>query len=385
MDYNRGSLKMHEKNKGKISVEGKIQIKNKDDLSMAYSPGVAEPCKEIFKNKKEVYRYTSKGNLIAVVSDGSAVLGLGDIGAEASIPVMEGKSLLFKEFGNVDAVPICLNTKDVDEIVKTIKIIEPTFGGINLEDISAPRCFEIEDRLIKELNIPVFHDDQHGTAIVTAAGLINSLKIVNKNFKDIKVVINGSGAAGIAIAKMLINLGVENILLCDSEGIVYPGNPRNNWVKDEIAKLTNPQCKTGYLKEAIKGSDVFIGVSIGNVLDDKMVLSMNNDPIIFAMANPVPEINPEDAKRLGVRIIGTGRSDYPNQVNNILAFPGLFRGVLDSGVKNITDEIKLTAAHAIANSVKDLDENNILPNPLDKKVSDNVAKAIIKLVEEKNI
>ena len=378
MDYSELSLKMHEENKGKIEVTSKVKIETKDDLSTAYTPGVAEPCRKIYVNKEDVYKYTSKGNLIAVVTDGTAVLGLGDIGPEAAMPVMEGKAILFKEFGNVDAVPILLNTKDVDKIVETIVRISPTFGGINLEDIAAPRCFEIERKLKEQLDIPVFHDDQHGTAVVVSAGLINALKIVDKKFEDIKVVCNGSGAAGGSIIKMLIGLGVSDILMLDRKGIIYRGSPNNNWSKEELASLTNKDNIQGSLKDAMIGADVFIGVSAPNVVDVDMVRSMNKDAIIFAMANPIPEILPDLAKEGGARIIGTGRSDFPNQINNVSAFPGIFRGALNVRASDINNEMKIAAAYAIANMVKseDLSEDYITPDVLNKETAVAVAKAV---------
>lgn len=378
MDYSKLSLKLHKENQGKIEVVSKVKLENKEDLSIAYTPGVAETCKEIYREKDNVYKYTAKGNLVAVVTDGTAVLGLGDIGPEAAMPVMEGKAILFKEFAGVDAFPICLDTKDVDEIIETIKRIAPTFGGINLEDISAPRCIEIERRLRKELDIPVFHDDQHGTAIVVVAGLINALKLVKKKLKNIKVVINGAGAAGGAIVNMLVNIGVENILICDSKGIIYKGSPNNNWYKEELAKITNKENIKGSLKDAIIGSDVFVGVSQGNLLDEGMVRSMNKDGVIFALANPVPEIYPEEAKKAGAKIVATGRSDFPNQINNVLAFPGIFKGALDAKAKYINEEMKIAAAYAIANiiSEEELEENYIIPHALNKDVAYEVAKAV---------
>ena len=378
MNYSKLSLEMHEKNRGKIEITSKVKIDTSDDLSIAYTPGVAEPCRRIHENKEDVYKYTAKGNLIAVVTDGSAVLGLGDIGPEAGMPVMEGKAILFKEFGDVDAVPICLNTNDVDEIVETVKRISPTFGGINLEDISAPRCFLIEKRLKEELDIPVFHDDQHGTAVVVSAGLINSLKVVNKKIEDIKVIVNGSGAAGGAIVQMLLGLGVKHIIMCDRKGIIYKGSPTNNSVKEELAGLTNKEDLRGSLKDAMIGADVFIGVSAGGVVSKEMVKSMNKDSIIFAMANPTPEIFPEDARAAGAKIIGTGRSDYPNQINNVLAFPGIFRGTLDARARDINNKMNIAAAYAIANMVKkkDLCPEFIIPNALNKEVSKHVAEAV---------
>ncbi len=387
MNYSELSLKMHEENKGKIRVESKVKIETRDDLSIAYTPGVAEPCRKIHENKDDVYKYTSKGNLIAVVTDGTAVLGLGDIGPEAAMPVMEGKSILFKEFGNVDAIPILLNTKDVDEIVETIVRISPTFGGINLEDISAPRCFEIEKKLKEQLDIPVFHDDQHGTAVVVCAGLINALKIVGKKFEDIKVVCNGGGAAGGAIVKMLIGLGVSNILMLDRKGIIYRGSPNNNWSKEELANLTNKDNIQGTLKDAMVGADVFIGVSAANVVDVNMVKSMNKDAIIFAMANPTPEILPDLAKEGGARVIGTGRSDFPNQINNVSAFPGIFRGALDARASDINNEMNIAAAYAIANMVKEdeLSEDYITPDALNKATADAVAKAVMQAAKDTGV
>lgn len=387
MNIYEKSLKMHEENKGKISVDSKVALKEKEDLSMAYTPGVAEPCRKINENPENVYKYTSKGNLVAVVTDGTAVLGLGDIGPMAGMPVMEGKSLLFKEFGGVDAFPICLGTKDPEEIIKTVKLIAPTFGGINLEDISAPRCFEIEERLKKELDIPVFHDDQHGTAIVTVAALINALKVTGKKIEDIEVVINGSGAAGIAIAKMIISIGAGNVILCDRKGIITKENAVGNKYKELMAEVTNKNGKTGTLKEAVKGADVFVGVSAPNTLTAEMIKTMNNDSIVFAMANPVPEIMPEEALEAGVRVYGSGRSDFQNQINNVLAFPGLFRGALDVRAKEINEEMKIAAAHAIADMVKpeDLKEDFVIPNALDRNVAKNVAEAVAKAARESGV
>ncbi len=377
MNFKEEALNLHEKKKGKLEIKSKIKINNKEDLSLAYSPGVAEPCKKIVEDKKNSYKYTARGNLIAVVTDGTAVLGLGDIGPEAAMPVMEGKAILFKEFANVDAIPICLDTKDVDEIVKTIKLLEPTFGGINLEDISAPRCFEVEERLKKELNIPVFHDDQHGTAIVVLAGLINSLKIVTKQIEEVKIVISGAGAAGIAITKLLLAYGAKNIIVCDSKGIIHSERELNN-SKKEIVKITNLENEKGELKDAIKNADIFIGVSKGNVLSGEDVKSMNKNAIVFALSNPNPEIKPEIAKENNARIIATGRSDYPNQINNVLVFPGIFRGMLDFKIKNINNEIKIVVAQAIAKSVKTLDEEHVIPEVFDKNVVDNIQEAMNK-------
>ena len=378
MDYNSLSLKMHEENKGKVEVISKVKIKDRDDLSTAYTPGVAEPCRKIRDNKADVYKYTCKGNMVAVVSDGTAVLGLGDIGPEAAIPVMEGKSILFKEFGNVDAFPICLDTKDVDEIVETVKRIAPVFGGINLEDISAPRCFEIERRLKEELDIPVFHDDQHGTAIVVSAGLINALKLVGKPFDQANVVINGAGSAGISICRLLLQLGIGNVVLVDKNGALCPGQDWMNPAQTEMAEITNKDRPTGALAEIMKGKDVFIGVSAPNIVTADMVASMAKDPIVFAMANPTPEIMPEEAKKGGVRVMATGRSDYPNQINNVLVFPGIFRGALDAKATAITEEMKIAAAKAIASIVSDdeLNEEYIIPGAFDERVAKVVAKAV---------
>ncbi|MEE0036235.1 MAG: NADP-dependent malic enzyme [Coprococcus sp.] len=378
MDYNSLSLKMHEENKGKVEVISKVKIKDRDDLSTAYTPGVAEPCRKIRDNKADVYKYTCKGNMVAVVSDGTAVLGLGDIGPEAAIPVMEGKSILFKEFGNVDAFPICLDTKDVDEIVETVKRIAPVFGGINLEDISAPRCFEIERRLKEELDIPVFHDDQHGTAIVVSAGLINALKLVGKPFDQANVVINGAGSAGISICRLLLQLGIGNVVLVDKNGALCPGQDWMNPAQTEMAEITNKDRQTGALAEIMKGKDVFIGVSAPNIVTADMVASMAKDPIVFAMANPTPEIMPEEAKKGGVRVMATGRSDYPNQINNVLVFPGIFRGALDAKATAITEEMKIAAAKAIASIVSDdeLNEEYIIPGAFDERVAKVVAKAV---------
>lgn len=378
------SLKLHEENLGKIVVQSKVRVETREDLSMAYTPGVAEPCREIHKDKEKAYIYTAKGNLVAVVSDGTAVLGLGDIGPEAAMPVMEGKAILFKNFGNVDAFPICLDTKDVDEIVKTVKYLSPTFGGINLEDISAPRCFEIERRLKEELDIPVFHDDQHGTAIVVLAGLINSLKIVKKSFEEIKVVINGAGSAGIAIAKLLLEVGVKDIILLGREGIIYSGAPKINKYQEEISKVTNINNLKGTLADAMKESDVFIGVSAPNVVTKEMISTMRENSIIFALANPIPEIMPHLAKEAGAKVIATGRSDFPNQINNVLAFPGIFRGALDVRASNINEEMKIASAHAIANIIdeKDLTPDYIIPEAFDKRVAPAVAKAVsLKAIE----
>lgn len=382
------ALELHRQNQGKLSVVSKVPVETAYDLSLAYSPGVAEPCKEIHADTERVYEYTSKGNLVAVVSDGTAVLGLGNIGPEAALPVMEGKAVLFKTFAGVDAVPICLGTTDVDRIVETVKLLEPTFGGINLEDIAAPACFEIEERLKKEMNIPVFHDDQHGTAIVTLAGLINALKVTGKNIHDIKVVANGAGAAGIAIIKLLLSMGARNIIMCDTKGAIYDGRQEGmNSVKDLIAKNTNADRVKGSLEEVIVGADVFIGVSVGGAVTTEMVQSMNRDAIIFAMANPDPEILPDVARAAGAAVIGTGRSDYPNQINNVLAFPGIFRGALDVRATNINEEMKIAAAYAIASLVTDdeLSYDYVIPRPFDVRVAPSVAAAVAKAAMETGV
>jgi malate dehydrogenase (oxaloacetate-decarboxylating) len=384
MNYFEESLKLHEENVGKIEVVSKVHIETREDLSLAYTPGVAEPCRKIHENEENVYKYTSKGNLVAVVTDGTAVLGLGDIGPKAGLPVMEGKAVLFKEFANVDAFPICLDTKNVDEIVQTVKMIAPGFGGINLEDIAAPRCFEVEERLKKELDIPVFHDDQHGTAIVVVAGVINALKVVDKKIEDIKVVVNGAGAAGTAIAKLLLSSGVKNLIACDKVGILYRGIENVDDAKKELAKVSNPDNIKGDLADALVGADVFIGVSAPGIVSKDMVRSMNKDSILFAMANPTPEIMPDEAKAAGARVIGTGRSDFPNQVNNVLAFPGIFRGALDVRAKEVNEKMKIAAAYAIAYMIKeeDLNDDNVIPNALDRNVAVNVAEAIKKAARE---
>jgi len=388
MSIREDALKLHRDNKGKLEVISKVSVKDKESLSLAYTPGVAEPCKEIHKDIETVYEYTSKGNMVAVVSDGTAVLGLGDIGAYAAIPVMEGKAVLFKEFAGVNAFPICVNTTDPDEIVNLVLQIEPVFGGINLEDISAPRCFEVERRLKEKMSIPVFHDDQHGTAIIVLAALKNALRLTKKKLKDIVVVVNGSGAAGIAIAKMIINVGVKDILLCDRTGIIYKGREKGmNWAKDEMAEVTNKNRKTGSLADAMVGADVFIGVSSANIVSEEMVASMNSDAIIFAMANPVPEIDPELAKKAGARVVGTGRSDYPNQVNNVLAFPGIFKGALDVRASYINEEMKLAAADALAGLISDdeLTEDYIIPKAFDKRVAPAIAKAVAKAARDTGV
>ena len=372
------ALELHAQWKGKISTEPKCQLKSREDLALAYTPGVAEPCKEIHADKTKAYTYTLKQNTIAVVSDGSAVLGLGNIGPEAAMPVMEGKCALFKAFGGVNAFPICLATQDVDEIVRAVQLLEPTFGGINLEDISAPRCFEIERRLKETMHIPVFHDDQHGTAVIVLAGVINALKIVGKKKEDCRVVVNGSGAAGIAIAKLLLRYGFRHLLLCDSRGIVSSHSERLNWIKKEMLEVTNEDDISGTLADALQGADIFIGVSAPGVVTQDMVRSMNRDAILFAMANPVPEIMPDEAKSAGARIVGTGRSDFPNQVNNVLIFPGIFRGALEGHAAQITEEMKLAAATALAGLVSDeeLCEDYILPDAFDPRVADVVSAAV---------
>lgn len=382
------ALYIHRKNKGKLESKSKVEVRNKKDLSLAYSPGVAEPCIEINKDPSQVWEYTMKGNMVAVVSNGTAVLGLGNIGPEASLPVMEGKAVLFKSFAGVDGFPICINSDNIDEIVNTVKLLEPTFGGINLEDIAAPHCFEIEERLKKEMNIPVFHDDQHGTAIVTLAGLVNALKLVGKNMSDIKVVVNGAGAAGIAIIKLLLRFGVKDIIMCDSKGAVYEGRPNGmNSIKEQVAKYTNREKKAGSLQDVIKGTDVFIGVSVAGALTKEMIHTMNDDPIVFAMANPTPEILPEEAKEAGVRVIGTGRSDYPNQVNNVLAFPGIFRGALDVRAREINEAMKEAAVYAIADLITDeeLHEDYVIPSPFDPRVAPSVAAAVAKAAMETGV
>ena len=378
MDLYKKALELHEKNKGKLGVYSKVQVKNREDLSLAYSPGVAEPCKEIVKDKDNIYKYTSRGNMVAVITDGTAVLGLGDIGPYAAMPVMEGKCILLKEFAGVDAIPICLDTKDTEEIIRTVKLLGPSFGGVNLEDISAPRCIEIETRLKAEMDIPVFHDDQHGTAIVVTAGLINSLKLVGKKVENITVVINGIGAAGSSIVKMIHKLGVKNILAVDRFGIINEGMVENNFLHEEIAKITNPNGLKGDLAEALKGADVFIGVSAPNLVSEDMVKSMAKDSIVFAMANPTPEIMPDLAKKAGARVAGSGRSDFPNQINNVLAFPGIFRGALDCKAKEINEEMKMATAIAIASIVSDeeLHEDYVVPDAFDERVVEVVAKAV---------
>ena len=388
MSLRDDALKLHKDNQGKLNIMSKVPVTDKNSLSLAYTPGVAEPCKEIHKNENLVYDYTSKGNLVAVVSDGTAVLGLGDIGPYAAIPVMEGKSVLFKEFGGVDSFPICVKTKDPDEIVRIVEMIEPVFGGINLEDISAPRCFEIERKLKEKLSIPIFHDDQHGTAIIVLAGLMNALRITGKKMEDLVVVINGSGAAGIAIAKIILNVGIKDMLMVDRTGIIYKGREKGmNWAKEEIAETTNKYKKSGSLADALVDADVFIGVSDANIVSEEMVKSMNKDAIIFAMANPAPEIDPDLAKQAGARVVGTGRSDYPNQINNVLAFPGIFRGTFDVRAKTINEEMKLAAAKALSGLITDeeLREDYIIPMPFDKRVRPKVANAVAQAARDTGV
>ena len=381
------SLELHAAHHGKVGVVSKVRVENRDDLSQAYSPGVAEPCRQIAANPSEAYKYTAKGNLVAVVSDGTAVLGLGDIGPLAAMPVMEGKSILFKEFANVDAFPICLDTKDTEEIIETVKRIAPCFGGINLEDISAPRCFEIERRLKEELDIPVFHDDQHGTAIVVCAGLINALKLVGKKWEDARIVINGAGSAGISICKLILQFGAGDVVLVDRQGALCPGEEWMNPAQKAMAEITNKNKQRGPLTEIIKDKDIFIGVSAPNVVTAEMVGTMANDAIVFAMANPVPEVMPDVAKAGGARVVATGRSDFPNQVNNVLVFPGIFRGALDVKAKDITEEMKLAASRAIASLVteEELNEEYIIPSAFDKRVCAVVAKEVGRVAIEQGI
>lgn len=372
------ALALHKEWNGKLETVSKTPVKSREDLSLAYTPGVAEPCKVIAEDKEAAYTYTMKANTVAVVSDGSAVLGLGNIGPHAAMPVMEGKAVLFKEFGNVNAVPICLDTQDTEEIIKAVTWLAPGFGGINLEDISAPRCFEIEERLKATLDIPVFHDDQHGTAIVVLAGIINGLKLVNKKKEDCKVVVNGAGSAGVAITKLLLTYGFKNVIMCDKIGILYKGAEGLNWMQEKMVEVTNPNYEKGTLADALKGADIFVGVSAPGIVTKEMVASMNHDSILFAMANPTPEIMPDLAKEAGARIVGTGRSDFPNQVNNVVAFPGIFKGALEGRAKQITEEMKLAAANAIASLVSDeeLADDNIMPQAFDPRVADVVANAV---------
>ena len=378
MDNNKKAILEHAKWRGKLSIDVKAPIENDEDLAIAYTPGVAAPCLLIEQDEREAYKYTGKGNMVAVITDGTAVLGLGDIGPAASMPVMEGKCALFKRFAGVDAIPICIDSKDVDEIVNTIRLISKSFGGINLEDISAPRCFEIENKLIERCDIPIFHDDQHGTAIITAAAIINSMKLTKREIGSAKIVINGAGAAGISIANLLNDLKLGEIIICDSKGIIYAGNPSNNKQKEEIAKITNKENIKGDLSKAVKGADIFIGVSKPDILSEEMVKSMANDPIIFAMSNPVPEIMPDKAKKAGAKIVGTGRSDFPNQVNNVLIFPGFFKGLLKVGATKVTKDMKMKAAVALAGVIKEeeLREDYVLPNAFDERVVKAVADAV---------
>lgn len=381
MTLREEALELHRVNQGKLAVSPKVKVETAKDLTLAYSPGVAEPCKEIYSDKHKVYDYTAKGNMVGIVTNGTAVLGLGNIGASAAIPVMEGKAVLFKAFAGVDAFPICLDTENIEELIRAVKLMEPQFGGINLEDIAAPACFEIEERLKSEMNIPVFHDDQHGTAIVTLAGLINALKVVGKRIQDIRVVANGAGAAGIATVKLLLSAGVKDVVMCDTKGAIYEGRPVGmNAVKSMIAKNTNQHKIAGTLAEVIAGADVFVGVSVAGALTPDMVQSMNKDAIIFALANPDPEIHPEEALALGAAVVGTGRSDYPNQVNNVLAFPGIFRGALDTLSTNITEDMKVAAAYAIAGLVADSEvrPDYIIPKAFDPRVAPAVAAAVAK-------
>lgn len=378
MDNRTVALQKHSEWRGKLDIALRAPIENDEDLAIAYTPGVAEPCLEIRKDEDLAYEYTGKGNLVAVITDGTAVLGLGDIGPSAAMPVMEGKCALFKRFGNVNAIPLCVDTKDVDEIVETVYRISKSFGGINLEDIGAPRCFEIERKLVEKCDIPIFHDDQHGTAIITCAAILNALKVVGKKRGDLKIVVNGAGAAGIAITELILDLHLGSVILCDSKGIVMEGNPRNNAVKEEIAHRTNPIHQSGTLKEAIHNADVFVGVSQANMVTPEMVRSMDWDPIIFAMANPVPEIMPDVAKEAGAVVVGTGRSDFPNQVNNVLVFPGFFKGLLRVGATKVTQEMKIRAAEALASVITDeeLNADYVLPDAFDERVADAIADAV---------
>ncbi len=387
MKVKQEALKLHIENQGKIEVTSKVPLRDATDLSLAYTPGVAEPCKEIDKNPEDVYKYTSKGRMVAVVSDGSAVLGLGNIGAAAAMPVMEGKAVLFKSFGGVDAFPICLETQDVNEIVKTVKYLAPTFGGVNLEDISAPRCFEIEDTLKRELDIPIFHDDQHGTAVVVLAAIINALKIVKKDIKDVRVSISGAGAAGVAIAKLLLSARVSDVVLCDSKGIISKDRTNLNASKQELAEITNKKNQSGNIYDAIKGTDIFIGVSGPGTVTQDMIKTMAENAIVFAMANPVPEIYPDEAKAAGAKIVGTGRSDFPNQINNVLAFPGIFRGALEARATDINEEMKIAAANAIASLIgeDELTVDYCIPGAFDKRVAAHVACEVARAAIKTNV
>lgn len=384
MNLREEALQKHSEWQGKLDVTSKVKVDSREALAIAYTPGVAEPCKEIAKNKEDVYKYTMKGNTVAVISDGTAVLGLGDIGPEAAMPVMEGKAVLFKEFAGINAVPVCIDTKDTEEIIKFVKQIAPTFGGINLEDISAPRCIEIEERLKKELNIPVFHDDQHGTAIVVLAGIINALKVAGKDKETAKVVVNGGGSAGLAITKLLLYYGFKDVIVVDRYGILDENADWMNWAQKEVCKVTNPRKLKGILQDALVGADIFVGVSAPNIVSKEMIASMNEKAIVFAMANPVPEIMPDLAKEAGALVVGTGRSDFPNQVNNVLVFPGIFKGALMARATQITEDMKIAAAVAIASMISDdeLNENNILPQPFAEGVADRVAQAVIERVQK---
>jgi len=387
-DMNEKALELHRENQGKIEVISKVPVTNKEELSLAYTPGVAEPCRVINRDRSKIYEYTAKGNLVLVISDGTAVLGLGDIGPEAAMPVMEGKCVLFKCFAGVDAFPLCVATKEVDEIVQIVKLCEPTFGGVNIEDISAPRCFEIERRIKEETEIPIFHDDQHGTAIVVGGTLLNAVKIVGKEVEDLTVVMNGAGAAGVAVGKLLLDMNVKDLILCDRRGIIYEGRPEGmNWAKEEMARRTNRRGLKGDLAQAMEGADVFIGVSSAGVVSKDMVRSMARDPIVFAMANPVPEIMPDDAVEAGARVVGTGRSDFPNQINNVLAFPGVLRGALDVRSRDINEEMKVAAAKAIAGLIPadELEPGYVIPRPFDRRVAPAVAAAVARAAMESGI
>ncbi len=387
MDIKEKALKQHEEWQGKIEVTSRAKLETPEDLSIAYTPGVAEPCLKISENTELSYKYTRRGNMVAVVTDGTAVLGLGDIGPEAGMPVMEGKCVLFKEFGSVDAFPLCVRSKDVDDIVNTIALLAGSFGGVNLEDISAPRCFEIEKKLKERCDIPIFHDDQHGTAVVTAAAMLNALKVTGRKLEDIRVVTSGAGAAGIAIIKLLVSLGLKDVIMCDRKGAIYEGREGLNAEKEEMAKISNREMRKGSLADVLKGADVFIGVSAPGTVTPEMVKTMAPNPILFPMANPTPEIMPDLAKEAGAAVVGTGRSDFPNQINNVLAFPGIFRGALDVRAKDINDEMKVAAAYAIANLIdeKDLNADYIIPNPFDKRVAPAVAKAVAEAAKKTQV
>ena len=387
MDYNKAALEMHETHKGKVGIVSKVEVKTRDDLSTAYTPGVAEPCRKIKENPEDVYKYTFKSNMVAVVSNGTAVLGLGDIGPEAGMPVMEGKCALFKAFADVDAFPLCVKTHDVDEFVNAVYLMSGSFGGINLEDISAPRCFEIERKLKEKCDIPIFHDDQHGTAVITLAGLTNALKVVGKKKEDVKIVTSGAGAAAIAIVKLLLSSGFKNVTMCDRKGAIYAGRDGLNWIKEEMAQVTNLDKKAGSLADMLVGADVFIGVSAPGMVTKEMVQTMNKDAIIFACANPTPEIFPDEAKAGGARVVSTGRSDYPNQINNVLAFPGIFRGAFDVRASDINEEMKIAASNALANLIsdKELNENYIIPAAFDPRVGPAVAKAVAEAARKSGV